>query len=103
MLKVGLTAGVLLASLSVAAMAQEKSVVVYTAHKASIVDALVPKFEKETGLKVDVVKAGSGDIIKRVKAESSAPKADVIWSIGGEQLEDNKDLLAFCTGLLTEE
>jgi iron(III) transport system substrate-binding protein len=97
MLKVGLTAGVLLASLSVAAMAQDKSVVVYTAHKASIVDALVPKFEKETGLKVDVVKAGSGDIIKRVKAESSAPKADVIWSIGGEQLEDNKDLLATYT------
>ena len=94
MLKAGLTAGVFLASMSVAAMAQDKSVVVYTAHKASIVDALVPKFEKETGIKVDVVKAGSGDIIKRVKAELSAPKADVIWSIGGEQLEDNKDLLA---------
>ena len=94
MLKAGLTAGVLLASMSVAAMAQDKTVVVYTAHKASIVDALVPKFEKDTGIKVDVVKAGSGDIIKRVKAESSAPKADVIWSIGGEQLEDNKDLLA---------
>jgi iron(III) transport system substrate-binding protein len=94
MLKVGLTAGVLLASLSAAAMAQDKSVVVYTAHKASIVDALVPKFEKETGIKVDVVKAGSGDIIKRVKAEASSAKADVIWSIGGEQLEDNKDLLA---------
>jgi iron(III) transport system substrate-binding protein len=94
MLKAGLTAGVFLASMSIAAMAQDKSVVVYTAHKASIVDALVPKFEKDTGIKVDVVKAGSGDIIKRVKAESSAPKADVIWSIGGEQLEDNKDLLA---------
>lgn len=97
MLKVGLTAGVLLASMSVVAMAQDKTVVVYTAHKASIVDALAPKFEKETGLKLDVVKAGSGDIIKRVKAESSAPKADVIWSIGGEQLEDNKDLLATYT------
>ena len=57
--------------MSVAAIAQDKSVVVYTAHKASIVDALVPKFEKDTGIKVDVVKAGSGDIIKRVKAESS--------------------------------
>ena len=69
MLKAGLTAGVFLASMSVAAIAQDKSVVVYTAHKASIVDALVPKFEKDTGIKVDVVKAGSGDIIKRVKAE----------------------------------
>ena len=75
MLKIGLTAGVMLVSLTTAAMAQDKTVVVYTAHKASIVDALVPKFEKETGIKVDVVKAGSGDIIKRVKAESSSAKA----------------------------
>ena len=77
-----------------AAMAQEKKVVVYTAHTANILDVLVPRFEKETGMKIELVKAGSGDIIKRIKAESAAPKADVIWSIGGEALEDNKDLLA---------
>lgn len=69
------------------------TVVVYTAHRASIVEALVPRFEKETGVKVDVVKAGSGDIIKRVKAESGAPRADVIWSIGGEELQANSALL----------
>jgi iron(III) transport system substrate-binding protein len=69
------------------------SVVVYTAHKASIVEAVIPRFEKETGIKVDVVKAGSGDIIKRVKAESKAPRCDVIWSIGGEELEANSALL----------
>ena len=62
--------------------------------RPSIINALVPQFEKETGIKIDLVKAGSGDIIKRVKAEASSPKADVIWSIGGETLEDNKDLLA---------
>ncbi len=69
------------------------TVVVYTAHRASIVEALVPRFEKETGIKVDVVKAGSGDIIKRVKAEAGAPRADVIWSIGGEELQANNALL----------
>jgi iron(III) transport system substrate-binding protein len=69
------------------------TVVVYTAHRASIVEALVPRFEKATGIKVDVVKAGSGDIIKRVKAESGAPRADVIWSIGGEELQANSALL----------
>lgn len=69
------------------------SVVVYTAHKASIVEALVPRFEKESGIKVDVVKAGSGDIIKRVKAEAAHPRCDVIWSIGGEELEANHTLL----------
>jgi len=76
-----------------AADAQEKRVTVYTAHISSIVDAMVPRFEKETGIKVDVVKLPSGDLVKRVRAESAAPKADVIWSIGGDQLEENADLL----------
>ncbi|WP_342358779.1 extracellular solute-binding protein [Terrarubrum flagellatum] len=76
------------------AAAQEKRVVVYTAHNTTIVNALQPRFEKETGIKVDVVKAGSGDIIKRIRAEAGAPRADVIWSIGGETLEDNKDVIA---------
>jgi len=76
-----------------AVLAQEKRVSVYTAHNTAIVNALQPKFEAETGIKIDLVKAGSGDIIKRVKAEAAAPKADVIWSIGAEALEDNKDVL----------
>ncbi len=84
----------LAALLSGSAVAQDKKVVVYTAHTANILDVLVPRFEKETGMKIELVKAGSGDIIKRIKAESAAPKADVIWSIGGEALEDNKDMLA---------
>lgn len=80
--------------LALPALAQDKKVVVYSAHTTNIINALQPRFEKETGIKIDLVKAGSGDIIKRVQAESSAPKADVIWSIGGEALEANKALLA---------
>ncbi|MBL8703030.1 MAG: extracellular solute-binding protein [Alphaproteobacteria bacterium] len=75
------------------AQAQEKRVVVYTAHISSIVDAMVPRFEKETGIKADVVKLASGDVIKRARAEAGAPRCDVIWSIGGDQLEENADLL----------
>jgi iron(III) transport system substrate-binding protein len=51
-------------------------------------------FEKETGLKVNYVKLGSGDVIKRAKAEANNPQADVIWSIGGEQLEAENQILA---------
>lgn len=69
-------------------------VVVYTAHEESIINALVPMFEKETGIKVNYVKLGSGDIIKRAKAETGNPQADVIWSIGGEQLEAENQILA---------
>jgi len=88
-----LAAAAAIALAGAAAMAQEKRVTVYTAHISSIVDAMVPRFEKESGIKVDVVKLPSGDLIKRVRAEAGAPKADVIWSIGGDQLEENADLL----------
>ena len=74
------------------AFAQEK-VILYSAHKDSIISAMIPRFEAETGIKAEVVKAGSGDIINRVMAEKDNPRADVIWSIGGEQLEAQSDLL----------
>ena len=83
---------VVLAAFSAPALAQQR-VSVYTAHTANIVERLIPEFEKATGIKADVVKAGSGDIINRVRAESANPKADVIWSIGAELLEANSDLL----------
>lgn len=79
-------------AVSLSAHAQQR-VSIYTAHTANIVDRLIPEFEKATGIKADVVKAGSGDIINRVRAESANPKADVIWSIGAELLEANTDLL----------
>src|SRR5258708_19541239 len=85
--------GVMLgAAFAITAEAQQR-VSVYTAHTANIVDRLIPDFEKATGIKADVVKAGSGDIINRVRAEAANPKADVIWSIGAELLEANTDLL----------
>ena len=81
-------------SLAASLWAASNTVVVYTAHEESIINALVPMFEKETGIKVDYVKLGSGDVIKRAKAEAGNPKADVIWSIGGEQLEADNAILA---------
>ncbi|MDX9826847.1 MAG: iron ABC transporter substrate-binding protein, partial [Spirochaetia bacterium] len=47
------------------ASAASNEVVVYTAHEESIINALVPMFEKETGIKVNYVKLASGDVIKR--------------------------------------
>jgi iron(III) transport system substrate-binding protein len=74
------------------AFAQGK-VVLYSAHKDAIISAMIPRFEAETGIKAEVIKAGSGDIINRVIAEKENPRADVIWSIGGEQLEASSELL----------
>jgi len=86
--------GLVLAARSPARAQGAGSVSVYAAAKSSVVDELTARFTRETGIRVNVVKAASGDIIRRVKAESSAPKGDVIWSIGSEQLEASSELLA---------
>ncbi len=77
-----------------AAGAQAKKVVAYTAHEDDIIAGMVPRFKADTGYDLEFVKMGSGDVIKRVKAEAGNPQCDVIWSIGGEQLEAESGLLA---------
>ncbi len=81
-------------ALAATAFAAPTKVVVYTAHEDSILNALAPRFEKDTGIKLEYVKLASGDVIKRAKAEAANPQADVIWSIGGEQLEADSAILA---------
>lgn len=76
-----------------AAAAADNKVVVYTAHKSSIVQKMIPLFEAETGIKAEVVQLGSNDVVRRARAEAAAPKADVIWSATGSVLGENADLL----------
>jgi iron(III) transport system substrate-binding protein len=85
------------AALLLSVSAQAQKVVVYTAAKQVLVDELTTRFTRETGIAVETVIAGSSDVIRRVRAEAAAPKVDVIWSIGGEVLEANKDLLTAYT------
>lgn len=86
-----LAAGVI--GLAGAAAAADNRVVVYTAHKSSIVQKMIPLFEAETGIKAEVVQLGSNDVVRRARAEAAAPKADVIWSATGSVLGENADLL----------
>ena len=91
-------AGLAAASLAAAAGARraaaaEDRVSVYTAHEASIIEALTPRFQRDTGIAAEVVKLGSGDVVNRVRAEARQPRADVIWSVGGEILAANPALL----------
>lgn len=67
------------------------TVVVYTPHNAEVVNPIVKKFEEETGVKVDVVAAGTGELLKRVEAESDNPLGDVLWGGGAESLDSFKE------------
>ena len=61
-----------------AAVAEEK-LVIYTTVSKGVVSELVPMFEKETGIKVEIVRAGVGELIKRIQSEKDNPLADVLW------------------------
>lgn len=65
----------------------EGTVVVYSAAPQQMMDELLPAFEKKTGTKVELVKAGSGELMNRIKAESGKPAADVIWSVDGTVID----------------
>ncbi|MGA1153700.1 MAG: ABC transporter substrate-binding protein, partial [bacterium] len=44
------------------------TVAVYTAAPQELIDTLVPAFEKQSGIKVEIVKAGSGELLNRLRA-----------------------------------
>ncbi|EUB99736.1 hypothetical protein PMI07_006017 [Rhizobium sp. CF080] len=79
------TGAAMFASFSIAHA--DGTVVVYSAAPQELMDSILPAFEKKTGTKVELVKAGSGELMNRIKAESSKPAADVIWSVDGTVID----------------
>lgn len=63
-----------------------KTVTVYSPHPAEAINAGVKEFQEKTGIKVDVVAAGTGELLKRVEAESGNPLGDVFWGGGADSL-----------------
>jgi iron(III) transport system substrate-binding protein len=86
-------AGILLGATSVAAQSTEGEVVIYTAAQSTIVQAIGPLFEQKTGIKARFVEAGTGEILKRARAEAANPLGDVLWALGAEGMAANADLL----------
>ncbi len=77
-----LCSSVLAITLGIAGPAQaqdSKKLVVYCPHPLVFIDPIVKKFEASTGIKTEVVAAGTGELLKRIEAESSNPLADVMW------------------------
>jgi len=57
----------------------ENKVVIYCPHPLAFINPLVEEFEKESGVKVEVVAAGTGELLKRVESEKANPLADIFW------------------------
>lgn len=58
---------------------ESKTLVVYSPNSEGIINAVIPAFEQETGIKVELISSGTGDLFKRLESESSSPYADVMF------------------------
>lgn len=54
-------------------------VVIYSPNADDEVNALIPPFEKATGIKVILQSMGTGDCLARIDAEKENPQADINW------------------------
>ncbi len=78
--------------LSTTAALAEGTLVVYSPHDADPLNAGVELFRKAyPDIKVQVVAAGTGELLNRVAAESANPIADVLWGGGADSLAAFKD------------
>ncbi|WP_371362583.1 hypothetical protein SRRS_37100 [Sporomusa rhizae] len=59
--------------------AKTDKLVIYCPHPLAFINPLVTEFEKQSGVKVEVVAAGSGELLKRVESEKANPLGDIFW------------------------
>lgn len=53
--------------------------VIYTPASEDIINMIIPAFEEEYGIKVEIVAASTGELLTRIKGEANNPIADVMW------------------------
>lgn len=58
---------------------EEKKIVVYSPHGEDMLNGMAEKFEKDTGIKVEFLTMGGGELVDRIRAEKENPQADVIY------------------------
>ena len=69
----------------------EETLVVYTARSESLNNAVIANFEADTGIHVEVVTGGTGEVLKRVQNEAANPKGDICWAADEAMLKDYAD------------
>ncbi|WP_426117163.1 ABC transporter substrate-binding protein [Pseudomonas sp. DSP3-2-2] len=66
-----------------ASVANASDVVLYSSNDVQTVSALVDQFEQQyPDINVSVVRAGTGALMQRIKAEAANPLGDIFWSGG---------------------
>lgn len=72
----------------------EKVLTVYSPASENLLNAIIPGFEEETGIQVELVQAGTGELFKKLESEASDPQADVLLGGTYSTYLENADLFA---------
>jgi iron(III) transport system substrate-binding protein len=80
-----------LLTLGAAGTAPAAEVVLYSSNQPELLDMVAQGFEKAHGIKVTMVRLGTGEAMKRIAAEKANPLADIFWSGDVAVLEAAKD------------
>jgi len=70
------------------------SVVVYTPVSEDVITTLIPMFEEQTGIRVELITAGTGELVRRLQTEQHNPYADVMFGASPATLVPVTDLFA---------
>jgi iron(III) transport system substrate-binding protein len=71
---------------------ESKSLVVYCPHPVEFINPIIAEFEAKTGISAEVITAGTGELLKRVEAETANPLGDVFWGGSLSTITPKKDL-----------
>lgn len=69
------------------------TLIVYTARAESLNNAVIENFQKDTGIKVEIVTGSTGEVVKRVQSEAANPQGDILWAGSEAQLSDSIEYL----------
>jgi len=85
----------LILALSAGSSVQAASVVLYSSNNVETVNRVIDLFNKaHPDIRVSVVRAGTGALMQRIRAEAGNPLGDIFWSGGLSTLGEFRDLFA---------
>lgn len=70
----------------------KQKLVVYSPNSEGIINAVIPLFEEQNDVEVELISAGTGELIKRIESEKNNTYADVLFGGTYTQFMTNKDL-----------
>ncbi|HHX60413.1 MAG TPA: extracellular solute-binding protein [Epulopiscium sp.] len=71
---------------------ESNNLVIYCPHPLEFINPLVSEFETQTGIGVEVVAAGTGELLKRVESEQGNALGDIFWGGSLSTMEPQMDL-----------